>query len=287
MQLHPMTNAESKSGGVAVVTGATGGIGREIALGLARAGHHVVLIGRNRERGEAVLARIAAEAPQAKAELLIADLSLLATTREIGREIAERHPEIALLVNNAGAFDASPVTTPEGHERVLATNLLSPFVLTEMLLPALKAAAPSRIVNVGSSTSDSARVDPEHLELGKRWTMVRAYGQSKLALMMVTFALANRLKGSGVTANVVHPGMVATGLVRTGGVIGAVWKMLGRVALSETQGADTPLYVSLAPQLARASGRYFKKRRAVRPNAQALDAALVERVWEETQRLAV
>lgn len=271
---------------VAVVTGATGGIGREIALGLARAGRHVVLVGRDQGRGEAALAWIAERAPGASTELMLADLSLVAATRDLGRRILERHPRIALLVNNAGAFDARQVVTSEGFDRVLATNLLAPFVLSEALLPALRAAAPSRIVNVGSSSSDRARLDPGRLVLGRRWRMVAAYGQSKLALMMVTFELARRLEGSGVVANVVHPGLVASGLIRTGGPIGAAWRLLAHVSLTEEQGADTPLHVALSPEFAGITGAYVKRRRAVRPNRQALDRAAVTRVWAETTRLA-
>ncbi len=271
---------------VAIVTGATGGIGRWIALGLARAEYHVILIGRSQPRGTAVQAWIAAQVPQASTELLVTDLSLLAATRQVGEAIAVCHPRVAILINNAGVFDTRPMMTHEGHERVLATNLLSPFSLTRALLPALQAGAPSRIVNVGSSTSDRARIDPDHLVLGRRWAMVRAYSQSKLALMMMTFALAKRLDGTGVVANVVHPGMVATGLVRTGGVIGLVWRGLAWTALTEEQGADTPLYAALAPEFGAVSGIYVKKRRIVTPNRFALDPALVERIWAATERLA-
>jgi NAD(P)-dependent dehydrogenase (short-subunit alcohol dehydrogenase family) len=160
-------------------------------------------------------------------------------------------------------------------------------VLTRALLPSLLASAPARIVNVGSSTSDKADIDPDHLVLGDRWTMVRAYSQSKLALMMITFAQARRLEATGVTANVVHPGMVATALVRSGGIIGLVWRCLGAVALSEEQGADTPIHAALAPDLAATSGTYFKNRRSTPPNPLALDPALQERVWTATERLVV
>ncbi len=271
---------------VAVVTGATGGIGRWIALGLARAGYHVILIGRSQSRGAAVQAWIAAQVPQVSTELLVTDLSLLAATQQVGEFIAAHHPRMAILVNNAGVFDTHPVTTAEGHERVLATNLLSPFILTRALLPALQAGAPSRIVNVGSSTSDRARIDPDHLVLGRRWAMVRAYSQSKLALMMTTFALAKRLDGTGVVANVVHPGRVATGLVRSGGVIGLCWRCLAWTALTEQQGADTPLYAALAPEFGTVSGVYLKKRRIVAPNHGALDPVLVGRVLMATECLA-
>jgi NAD(P)-dependent dehydrogenase (short-subunit alcohol dehydrogenase family) len=271
---------------IAVITGATGGLGRFVALGLARAGYHLVLICREPARGEAARAWIVGAVPQASIELRIADLSLLAATREVGRDIAASHPRIAVLINNAGVFEATPVLTAEGFDRVLAVNLLSPFVLTEMLLASLRAAAPSRIVNVGSSTSDHADIDPDNLVLGKRWTMVRAYGQSKLALMMMTFALADRLAGTGVTANVVHPGLVATGLVRTGGALGFVWRCLAAFALTEEQGADTPLYAALSAELAAVSGVYLKTRRPAPPNRRALDPAQRERVWASTQRLA-
>jgi NAD(P)-dependent dehydrogenase (short-subunit alcohol dehydrogenase family) len=269
------------------VSGATGGIGRWIALGLARAGRHVILIGRDRARGEAAQSWIARREPRASTELLIADLSLLSAARDAGDTIRSRHPKVSILINNAGIFDAKSVATAEGHDRVLATNLLSPFVLTQTLLPALRAGAPSRIVNIGSSTSDRARIDPEHLVLGRNWGMRRAYSQSKLALMMTTFALAKRLDGTGVVANVVHPGLVASGLVRTGGVIGLAWRCLAPFALSEEQGADTPLYAALAPELAMVSGAYLKNRRPATPNRQALDPALVEQVWAATERLAV
>ena len=271
---------------MAIVTGATGGIGRWIALGLARAGHHTVLIGRDDARTKAAQAWIAQRVPQASTEPMRADLSLLAATRALGEQIAARHRKIAVLVNNAGIFDATRVVTAEGQERVLATNLLSPFVLTRALLPALLAGAPSRIVTVGSSTSDSARIDPDGLVLGARWTMVQAYGQSKLAAMMMTFAFARQLAGTGVTANVVHPGLVASGLVRTPGIIGFAWRCMAPFALSEEQGADTPLAAALAPGFANISGVYLKTRRAAPPNPQALDPVLVDRVWAATQRLA-
>lgn len=271
---------------VAVVTGATGGIGRWIALGLARAGHHVVLACRDADRGGATQRWIAEQAPDAGTELRQVDLSLLRDTRRVGLEIAQAHPRVCVLVNNAGLFTARRTTTVEGRELVLAVNHLAPFVLTDALEPALRAAAPSRIVNVGSSTSDRAQVDPGDLELGRRWGMTRSYAASKLALMMSTFARAERLRGTGVVANVVHPGLVATGLIREGGVIGLAWRVIARFARTEEQGADTPLHTALAPEWAALTGAYVKDRAAVRPNPRALDPALVAAVDEATRRLA-
>ncbi len=271
--------------GVAVVTGATGGIGRWIALGLAQAGHHVVLVGRDAERAAAAQGWISAQVPGASTETMLADLSSMAATRALGARILERHSSLDLLVNNAGIFRARRAETAEGHEMVLAVNHLSPVLLTRILEPALRAGGPSRIVTVGSSTSDRARIAPDNLELKRGWNMTRAYGQSKLAVMMATFEIARQLAGSGVTANVVHPGTVATGLIRTPGVIGLAWRIMGRFTLTEEQGAATPLRVALAPELRAASGQYFKAAGAVTPNRLALDAALRAEVWRATLRL--
>ncbi len=274
---------------VSIVTGGTGGIGRWIALGLVRAGHTVVLIGRNRAHGDAALDWIRARIPDAQVELLIADLSSVAAARQAGMMIDARYSEIDVLVNNAGMFGTRREETPEGHERVLATNHLTAFVLTRALIPALRAAAElrgsARIVNVGSSTSDRARIDPADLECRRKWGMVRAYSQSKLALMMVTFGWARRLEGTGVVANVVHPGAVATGLVRERGAIGFAWRAMSPFLLTEEQGADTPLHACLAPMFATTSAAYVKRRRIVRPNRRALNPLLTERVWSATETL--
>ncbi len=270
---------------IAVVTGATGGIGRWIALGLAQAGLHVVLVGRDRARGEAAQAWIAAQAPGAATELMVADLSLIAGTRALAAALTARHPRIAVLVCNAGVFEARRTETAEGHETVLAVNHLSPFVLIGALREALAAAAPARVVVVGSSTADHARIDPENLELRQGWGMVRAYGQSKLAVMITAFAWARQLAPSGVTVNVVHPGTVATGLVRTPGVIGLAWRLMRPWVKTAAQGAEAPLYAALAAELAGVTGAYVKARRIVPANPLAEDPTLAARVWAATQRI--
>ena len=275
---------------VSVVTGATGGIGRWIALGLARAGSTVVLVGRDREKGQATLAWIQARVPDAKLDLMVTDLSLVGGSRLAGMLIDARYPAINILVNNAGAFCTHREETEEGIERVLATNHLSAFVLTRALIPALRSAAEAgggaRIVNIGSSTSDRATINAADLEMRHQWSMVRSYSQSKLALMMQTFGWAQRLQGTGVVANVVHPGTVATRLVRARGVVGLAWRMMAPFISSEEQGADTPLHVALAPEFATQTGVYVKRRRIVRPNRLAHDSAVADRVWLATETLA-
>jgi NAD(P)-dependent dehydrogenase (short-subunit alcohol dehydrogenase family) len=251
-----------KQGGrrVSVVTGGSGGIGRWIALGLARAGQHVVLVCRDPARGEAAVDRIARQVPCLSLELRRCDLGSLRATRRLGVEISAEHPRLGLLVNNAGMFTARRQSTAEGLEATLAVNHLAPFVLTDALENALRAGAPSRIVNVGSSRSDRAEIDPDDLELTRGWGMVRAYSRSKLAMMITTFARAERLRGGGVVAHVVHPGAVATDLVRESGAIGIAWRLMAPLLRSEEQGADTPLHVALAPDWATVTGAYVKDR---------------------------
>ncbi|MBV9756701.1 MAG: SDR family oxidoreductase [Alphaproteobacteria bacterium] len=271
---------------MAVVTGASSGIGRWIALGLARAGWRTVLVVRDAARGEAARRWIAARVPGAATELVLADLSLLAQARAAAARIASEQPRIGILVNNAGVFSQRRQVTTEGHELILAVNHLAPFVLTRGLLEPLRGGAPARIVNIGSAASDNARLDLEDLEGARNWNGLRAYGQSKLALMMATFAWAERLGGSAITANVVHPGVVATNIARVPGLIGVVWTLGMPFMLRPAKGADTPLHVALAPELAGVTGQYFKRRRSAEPNPLARDQALIERLWTETERLA-
>ncbi len=268
---------------IAVVTGATSGIGQWIALGIARAGYHTVLVARDAERGEATRRWIAEQARGASTELVVADLSSLAQTRAAGVAIVAAHPRIDLLVNNAGLITPSRTVTAEGHETILAVNHLAPFVLTETLQRALEDAGEARVVNVGSAASDRTTLDVGDLELTKGWLALRAYGRSKLAIMMATFEWARRVPG--VTVNVVHPGVVATKIGSVPGLIGVGWAMLRPFMITVQQGADTPLHVALSAQMAGVTGTYFKKRLPARPNRQALDRGQTARLWTETVRL--
>lgn len=286
-----MTVDTFKKRRVAVLTGATSGIGRWIALGLVRADFHLVMICRDRSRGEALVRWLTqSTSATASTELAIADLSSLTDTRRVGERIAAAHPAISLLINNAGMFSAHRHLTAEGREAVLAVNHLSPYVLADALEGALREGTPSRIVNVGSSTSDRGRIDPHRLERPKRlsldgWNMVRAYRESKLALMMTTFVRAKRLQRSGVVANVVHPGTVATSLIRERGAIGIAWRLMAPFCLTEEQGAQTPLFAALDPLWATMTGSYVKQCAVARPNACTNDAALCDAVDAATRTL--
>jgi NAD(P)-dependent dehydrogenase (short-subunit alcohol dehydrogenase family) len=270
---------------IAVITGATAGLGQFVALGLARAGYHTVIVARDATRGEALRQHIATQARGASTELVLADLSSLDQTRRAGEAIAAAHPRIDVLVNNAGLITPHRQVTAEGHEMILAVNHLAPFVLTSALESALRAGAPSRVVNVGSTASDRANMDVTDLELVRGWWAMRAYCRSKLALMMATFERARRLAGTGVAVNVVHPGLVATAIGGVAGPVGWGWAALRPLMITPEQGADTPLHMALSPMVEGMTGTYIKRRRPARPNRLALDTTLVRRLWFETERL--
>ncbi len=270
---------------IAVITGATAGLGRWVAFGLARAGYHTVMVARDAGRGEATRQWIAEHARGAVTELVIADLSSLRQTREAGEAIAAAHPRIDVLVNNAGLITRRRRVTAEGHEMILAVNHLAPFVLTAALEPALRAGAPSRVVNVGSTASDRASLHVADLEGARAWNPLSAYGRSKLALMMATFERARRLQGTGVAVNVVHPGVVATDLAQMPGPIGWGWSVMRPFMITPERGAVTPLHLALSPLVEGETGKYWKRSRPARPNRQTRDTALVRQLWQETERL--
>jgi len=273
-------------GKTCVVTGATSGIGEEIAVGLARAGGRVVVVGRSRERAGATLARIQREAPGAPPpELVLADLCEQAQIRAAAAELLARLPEIHVLVNNAGVANFRRETTPDGLETTFAVNHLAYFLLTRLLLDRLRASAPARIVIVASDAHRFGRLDLADLQNERSYRSMRVYGQSKTANLLFAQELARRLAGTGVTVNALHPGAVAT---RLGQQNGALVRLLTR-ALSvffrtPAQGADTALWLATAPELD-ASGRYFASRRERTPAAWARDPELARRLWEESERL--
>ena len=271
---------------VAVITGATAGLGQWVALGLARAGYHTVLIARDGGRAEATRRFIAERARGASTETVLADLASLRQVREAAAAISAAHPRVNVLVNNAGLVTPRRQVTAEGHEMILAVNHLAPFTLSNGLERVLAAGSPARIVDVGSTASDRATLDLSDLETTRSWSLMKAYGRSKLALMMASFERARRLAGSGITANVVHPGVVATTLASVPGPIGWAWSLGKPFMISPERGADTPLHLAVSPEVEGLTGSYWRRRQQARPNPQALDQAFVRRLWDETVRLA-
>src|SRR5579862_1818655 len=201
------------SGKICIVTGANSGIGKETALGLAQMGARVIMVCRNAEKARAALEEIRRESGSSQVDLLIADMSSQASVRALAEQIQQKFPRLDVLVNNAGCAAPARTLSADGIEMTLATNHLGAALLVFLLLDLLKASAPSRIVNVSSSEAQSARLDTNDLQFERRkYSAVAAYRQSKLLMNAFTFELARRLAGTGVTANCLHPGAVATNI---------------------------------------------------------------------------
>ena len=269
------------NGRVVVVTGANTGIGKAAALALARRGAHVVLVCRSEERGRQALAEVRSAAVDGGADLVAIDLASLAAVRAGAAEILARHARIHALVNNAGMVSMQRQVSADGYELTFAVNQLAPFLLTELLLPRLTASAPARIVNVASEAHRRCQMRWDDVLLERSYSAVFAYAQSKLANILFTRELARRIAGSGVTANAVHPGVVATDLVRRAPLpVRWGFRLFG---LTVEKGAQGP--VMLAEDTSGVSGRYFKRTREATPSAAARDDAAAARLWALCEQL--
>lgn len=265
---------------VALVTGANTGIGFEAALALARRGHHVVLGCRDKARGEAALERV--KLSGGSAELLLLDLSSLASVREAAAELKRRHSKLKVLLNNAGLVTRKRELTQDGVEKTLGVNHLGHFLLTRELLDELKAGAPSRVVNVSSEAHRGARWDWDDPQLERRWGTLRAYANSKLANIWFTRELSRRLP-AGVTATAVHPGSISTDIWRSAPA--PVRFLLDLVLASAQKGARPLVRLAADGGVEGVTGRYFDKLKERLPSKAAQDDASARRLWELSEHL--
>ncbi|HSN89664.1 MAG TPA: SDR family oxidoreductase [Anaeromyxobacteraceae bacterium] len=273
-------------GKVCLVTGATGGIGRETALELARRGATVAIVARDEARGEATLAEVKRAGNGAAPVLFRADFGSLADVRRLAEEASRTLPRLDVLVNNAGAIHMERKRTADGHEMTFAVNHLAPFLLTGLLLPKLRASGGARVVNVASEAHRGATLDFDDLMGERGYSGWKAYARSKLANLLFTYELARRLEGSGVTANALHPGVVATGFGRNDpGWLRVAVRLLSPFLLDVRRGAATTLHVAAAPELERVTGRYFAKSRETASSPASLDREAQRRLWEASERL--
>jgi NAD(P)-dependent dehydrogenase (short-subunit alcohol dehydrogenase family) len=218
----------------------------------------------------------------------IADLSILAEMKRIGEEIAAAEPRVDVLINNAGNIFPTRQVTPDGLECTFATNHMAYFVLTHELHERLVASAPARVVNTASRAHVGHGLDFDDLQLTRRYSLGRAYGRSKLANILFTRELARRLAGTGVTANCLHPGFVATGLgQRRGGIFGSVVRFAMLFAGRPEGGAETIVHLASSPDVAAITGRYFVPiGQQAEPSPAARDDLAARRLWEESERIA-
>ncbi len=274
-------------GKVIVITGATSGIGQVAAERLAGMGARMVLVARDHVRGEAALARLRERAPGIPHSIHYADLSRLAEMKRVAAEIAAAESRIDVLINNAGALFNSRQVTGDGLELTFATNHLAYFVLTHGLRPRLIASAPARVVNTASDAHKGAVLDFDDLQSASGYRGFGTYGRSKLCNILYTRELARRLADTGVTANCLHPGFVATRFGdQSGGPISYVVRVAKTFAISPEKGADTIVHLASSRDVADVSGGYFYQRRLVAPSKEAQDAAAAKRLWSESAKLA-
>jgi retinol dehydrogenase-14 len=268
---------------VCVVTGATRGLGRATALGLARKGARVVLMVRDVTAGSRVSREIAHQTGNADITFIPLDLASFASVRRAAAAMRERFDAVHVLVNNAGVNRARRAESEDGHEMTLAVNHLGPFLLTRLLEPLLRAGAPSRVVTITSGFERLGRINFDDLDLRRGYNGLRAYTQSKLANVLFTYALAERLEGSGVTANCIHPGLVATDLMRD---LPRWMRALYEPFLATPERAAAPIVrLASAPELWVVTGRYFDRTREALSSRRSYDRDTRERLWRVSEEL--
>lgn len=279
------------TGKTVVVTGANSGIGKETAIALAHMGALVVLAVRNATKGEAARKELCERSGRTDAEVMTLDLASFASVRAFAAAFLAAHDRLDVLVLNAGILVRRRLLTEDGHDTQFEVNHLSHFLLVQLLRDRLVASAPSRVVVVASDAHRSARrgLDFDDLEHAhRRYGGFSVYSHTKLANILFTRELARRLDGTGVTANSVHPGFVASNLAREGdaGVLGTVISTLGRpFARTAEQGAQTSIYVASSPQLDGVTGQYFANSAFAKPSQHGEDDAAAARLWEVSERL--
>ncbi|RNL60108.1 MULTISPECIES: SDR family oxidoreductase [Arthrobacter] len=272
-------------GKTAVVTGATGGIGRATAHSLALMGAHVVITGRNPKRTKEASEAIR-KAGGGKVDAFVADLSSQAQVRQLADELLTL-PHIDVLINNAGGYWNTRHTTVDGIEHTLALNHLAPFLLTNLLLERLQLNGSARVVTVSSNAQAMGNIDFNDLQGEQSYSGARAYNQSKLANLLFTYELARRLEGTSVTANALHPGMVSTGFGAEdpGRAQRLLVPLLRPFMLTADQGAATPVHLASAPDLTDVNGRFFARRKPRRSSSASYDQATAAQLWKVSAKM--
>lgn len=275
------------AGRIALVTGASSGIGAVTAEALARQGASVVVVGRDPSRCDATVSGLRHQFGPNAAEAIVADLTVTDDLRRLADTFQTRHDRLHILVHNAGALYFDRLETAQGIERTFALNHLAPFLLTNLLLEPLRHAESARVVVVSSDAHRLADLRLDDWPRPKRFQGFPAYCRAKLASILFTRELARRLEGSGITANALHPGFVASRFFdHHQGAIGSILRRSARAfALSPEVGAQTSIYLAASPEIASASGRYFAKSREITPSRHARNDDAARRLWELSSEL--
>lgn len=270
-------------GKACVVTGANAGIGMETARGLAGMGATVVMVCRDRQRGEAAQSEIKQSSGNDAVELMVCDLASQASIRQFAADFKQRHDRLDVLVNNAGVLLRERSLNEDGVESTFAVNHLGYFLATNLLLDVLKKSAPSRIVNVASTAHRYGKIDIDGWVAGRDYSAFGAYANSKLANVLFTCELARRLQGTGVTANCLHPGGVGTSLYR--GLPGFLQALIKLVTIGPERGARTSIYLASSLEVEGITGKYFARRRQQKSSGTSHNQEAARRLWEVSEEL--
>jgi NAD(P)-dependent dehydrogenase (short-subunit alcohol dehydrogenase family) len=280
----------SMQGRTVVITGANSGVGKATAAALARAGADTVITARHEGRGGQAVADIRRDSGSDRVDLVVFDLADLASVRKGAEQILDRCERIDVLVNNAGLVLSERTETVDGFEATFGINHLGPFLLTRLLTERLVASAPTRVVNVASTAHQGARrgLDFDDLQSTRNYRGMQAYSRSKLANILFTNELARQLSGTGVTANSLHPGTVASGFARDDdakGFLAFGVRVIKPFILTPEKGARTSVYLASSPEVADVTGQYFVKCRARTPSPAARDEAAAALLWSVSEEL--
>ena len=267
-------------GKVCLITGANSGIGKATALGLAKLDAHVVMLCRDKSRGEKALSDIITESGNESIDLLVADLSSQYSIRQSVKEFQVKFDKLNVLINNAGVNPSRRYETVDGIEKTFAINTLAPFLLTNLLLPTLKNSTPARIVNVASAVQ-SKSINFDNLQFKKHFRSWKAYSQSKTALILLTYEFARRLSNSEITVNCLHPGAVKSNIIRDyKGIIKLFTKLIFSFAKSPKKGAETVIYLASSPDVENISGKYFVDKKEVKSTDVTYDKSIAKSLWD-------
>ena len=273
-------------GKVCMVTGANSGIGKATAQGLANLGATVVMVCRSRERGKKALDEIKQESGNQGIYLLVADLASQAAIRTLAEDFISEYSALHVLINNAGIIPRKRMVTVDGLETQFAVNHLAPFLLTNLLVDVLKDSAPARVVTVASDMHRGATIDFDDLQAAQSYRPLRVYSRTKLANVLFTYELARKLEGAKVTANCLHPGVVATKLLANGmGLPRPLKSTTKLIGSGPEKGAKTSIYLATSPEVEGISGKYFVRQKPVESSEISYDESLAGRLWKRSAEL--
>ena len=270
-----------------LITGANSGIGKATAIELAAKGYRIVFIARSIEKADAVKKEIISSSGNKNVEFIIGDLLFLAEVRKSAEIFKEKYKNLDVLINNAGVCLPERKITPDGFEHMFQINHLSHFLLTHLLLDLLKKSDEPRIINVSSAGHKMGKFDPENLQSQKKFGSFATYCDTKLLNILFTFELAEKLKGSGITVNALHPGVVRTNFAgELKGIFGLLNKMFKPFLISPKRGAETSVYLALSEEVKNVTGKYFEKCKVVVPKNDFINSANQMLLWEKSAQFS-